>query len=91
MDVGNSKEIIAARTHAIGAREHLEHSIPDTRHARSVVLSYGIFFLSGAAALIYEISWSRQIGLVLGQTAHAAAVVLSAYFAGLAFGYWLLV
>ncbi len=45
-----------------------------------------IFFISGAAALIYEISWSRQIGLLFGHTVHAAAVVLASYFAGMAIG-----
>ncbi len=50
-------------------------------------LCYFIFFLSGAAALVYEISWSRQIGLLFGHTVHAAAVVLASYFAGMAVGY----
>lgn len=45
------------------------------------------FFLSGAAALIYEISWSRQLGLLFGHTVHAASVVLGSYFAGMALGY----
>jgi spermidine synthase len=47
---------------------------------------FWLFFLSGFAALVYEISWSRQIGLLFGHTAGAAAVVLAAYFAGLAAG-----
>lgn len=45
--------------------------------------------MSGAAALVYEISWSRQIGLLFGHTIHAASVVLATYFAGMAIGYWL--
>ena len=48
---------------------------------------YLVFFLSGAAALIYEISWSRQLGLLFGHTVHAASVVLGSYFAGMALGY----
>jgi spermidine synthase len=51
---------------------------------RAVVVA--IFFASGAASLIYEISWSRQIGLFFGHTAHAAALVLCSYFAGMALG-----
>ncbi len=47
---------------------------------------YGLFFLSGAAALAYEASWSRLVGLSLGNTAAAAAVVLAGFFAGLAGG-----
>lgn len=49
-------------------------------------LVYVIFLLSGAAGLVYEVSWSRQIGLTLGQTAPAVALVLAAYFTGLAVG-----
>lgn len=46
-----------------------------------------IFFASGASGLIYEVSWTRQIGLALGQTADAAAIVLATYMAGMAIGY----
>jgi len=53
------------------------------------LISCLIFLLSGIAALVYEISWMRQIGTVLGHTVHAAAVVLAAYFLGLALGCWL--
>lgn len=53
------------------------------------LLIYFVFFLSGAAALVYEISWTRQIGLLFGHTVHAAAVVLASYFAGMAIGYLL--
>lgn len=48
-----------------------------------------LFFLSGAAALVYEIAWSRQIGLLFGHTVYAAAITLGAYFAGMAVGYGL--
>jgi spermidine synthase len=46
-------------------------------------------FLSGVAGLIYEILWMRQLGLLLGNTAHAAAVTLAVFFGGLAAGSWL--
>ncbi len=48
-----------------------------------------LFFLSGAAGLVYQISWSREIGLWFGHTAQAAAVVLAAFFGGLALGHGL--
>lgn len=48
---------------------------------------YLLFFLSGVAGLIYEISWSRQLGIYFGHSVYAAAVVLAAYFAGMALGY----
>lgn len=50
---------------------------------------YFIFFLSGAAALIYEISWTRQIGLMFGHTVHASTIVLASYFVGMSIGYLL--
>ena len=46
----------------------------------------GLFFASGASGLILEVSWSRQVGLRIGQTATSAGVVLASYFAGLALG-----
>lgn len=64
--------------------DHPEVKAADTPAAAP---AYLIFFLSGAAALVYEVSWARQVGLLFGHTAHAAAVVLTAYFAGLAVGY----
>ena len=50
---------------------------------------YFIFFVSGAAALIYEISWTRQIGLLFGHTVHASTIVLASYFVGMSIGYLL--
>jgi spermidine synthase len=46
----------------------------------------GLLFCSGAAGLAYEVLWARDWGLVYGTTAAGAAVVLAAYFAGLALG-----
>lgn len=42
--------------------------------------------LSGAAALIYEVVWLRQISLVMGHTAHALSALLVAFLGGLALG-----
>lgn len=49
-------------------------------------LVYLLFLLSGATGLIYEVSWSRQVGLAVGHTASSAALVLAGYFAGMALG-----
>jgi spermidine synthase len=43
-------------------------------------------FLSGFAALVYEVLWFRQLGLIFGNTVHAAATVLAAFMVGLALG-----
>lgn len=44
------------------------------------------FFVSGAAALIFETLWFRQAGLTFGNSAEASSIVLSAFMAGLALG-----
>lgn len=53
---------------------------------RPHVLVNLIFLLSGAAGLTAEVSWSRQVGLAVGNTAPAVALVFAAYFVGLAIG-----
>jgi len=45
-----------------------------------------VFFCSGFAALVYELLWMRQLGLIFGNTVHAAAAVMTAYMLGLALG-----
>ena len=55
-----------------------------------VVLLYLLFFLSGAAALVYEVVWARSLALVFGGSHLAVATVLSVFMGGLALGGWLL-
>lgn len=43
-------------------------------------------FLSGAAGLAYEISWSRLLVPVLGNSADATALILAAFMVGMALG-----
>ena len=51
---------------------------------------YLLFFLSGAAGLVYEVVWSRLLKDVFGVTAHAVAAVLATFLGGLALGSWAL-
>ena len=46
----------------------------------------GIFFLSGASALIFETLWFQRAGLAFGNSVWASALVLSSFMAGLALG-----
>src|SRR5678809_1536274 len=48
----------------------------------------GIFVLSGAAGLMYEVVWSRQLVLVFGNTTQAVSVILTGFFGGMAIGSW---
>ena len=47
------------------------------------------FLLSGFAALVYQIAWTREFALVFGTSELAVATVLAAYMGGLALGAWL--
>ena len=52
-------------------------------------LFVGLYALSGAAALVYEIAWTRLLTLQMGQTVAAVSTVLAAFMGGLAAGSWL--
>ncbi len=52
-------------------------------------LFYLLFFASGFSALVYEVIWVRQLGLVFGNTIYAASAVLAIFFAGLSIGSYL--
>ena len=42
--------------------------------------------LSGAAALVYQVLWTRELALVVGHTVAAVSTVLATFMAGLALG-----
>jgi spermidine synthase len=52
-------------------------------------LIYFLFFLSGAAALVYQVVWVRSLGLIFGGSHLAVTTVLSTFMAGLALGGYL--
>jgi spermidine synthase len=45
-----------------------------------------IFALSGAAGLVYEVVWARQLVLVFGNTTQAVSAILTGFFGGMAIG-----
>src|SRR5258706_15530335 len=48
-----------------------------------------LYAVSGAAALVYEITWTRMLTLAMGHTVAAASTVLAAFMGGLAIGSWI--
>ena len=50
--------------------------------ARATIL----LFLSGAAALVYQTLWVKQLALVVGVDVYAVTTAVAAFFAGLALG-----
>jgi spermidine synthase len=47
---------------------------------------YGLFFLSGVSALVYELLWQRLLHLLFGVSTPAVGAVLAAFMGGLALG-----
>ncbi len=45
-----------------------------------------LVFLSGAASLVYEVLWLKELSLLFGSTAYAASTTLAVFFLGLAAG-----
>src|SRR5262245_39907286 len=48
-----------------------------------------VYTVSGAAGLVYEVTWTRLLTLQLGHTVAAASTVLAAFMSGLAAGAWI--
>lgn len=46
----------------------------------------GLLFVSGAAALVYQVLWAKELSLVVGVDIHAITIAVGAFFAGLGFG-----
>jgi spermidine synthase len=56
------------------------------RSAVRLPVVLGIFILSGAAGLMYEVVWARQLVLVFGNTTQAVSAILTGFFGGMAIG-----
>src|SRR3954470_2588649 len=48
-----------------------------------------LYAASGAAALVYEIVWTRLLTMQMGHTVAATSTVLAAFMGGLAVGAWI--
>jgi predicted membrane-bound spermidine synthase len=59
-----------------------------TRTRSAAALLAVALFLTGASGLVYQVLWSRYLGLLLGSSAVAIVVVLAAFMGGLAIGSW---
>ncbi|MCU0070282.1 fused MFS/spermidine synthase [Pseudomonas koreensis] len=64
------------------------HPVPHTATAALLVPAL-LLCISGAAALVYQVLWIKQLSLVVGVEVYAITTGISAFFAGLALGGWL--
>lgn len=54
---------------------------------RLAVIGIGI---SGFVAMLYEVAWTRLLGLALGSTTHAYSLMLVTFISGIAVGGWII-
>jgi predicted membrane-bound spermidine synthase len=47
---------------------------------------YGLSFLSGAAALFYEVSWTRMLSLAFGSSLLSVSAVIAGFMCGMGIG-----
>ena len=47
-----------------------------------LLITLALFFASGYTGLVYEVLWLRELGLLFGNTAHAAATTFAVFFLG---------
>ena len=59
-------------------------SYPTSR--KTLLMPALLLFISGTAALIYQVLWIKQLSLVIGVEVYAITTGISAFFAGLALG-----
>ena len=45
-------------------------------------------FLTGAAGLLYEVTWHKMLSNIIGSQSQATALVLAVFLGGLGLGYW---
>ncbi|MBO1113858.1 fused MFS/spermidine synthase [Bordetella petrii] len=63
--------------------------VPDaSERSLGLIAPSVLLALSGAAALVFQIIWIKQLSLIVGVEVHAIAMAVSAFFLGLALGGW---
>jgi len=68
------------------AKPKFEESEQTRKMGRRAVVVLAFYGLSGAAAMIYQVAWTRVLILSLGTTLYVLGLILTAYIAGLGIG-----
>ena len=83
----NSVKVSSVRKMKKTATKSTVEVIPVVQDRSGAPVLYGcLLFLSGVAALAYQVLWVRQLSLVVGIEVYSITVAVSAFFAGLAAG-----
>jgi spermidine synthase len=76
---------LGSPSRSLGSSRRSRPSEPSADRAlQQVVL--GLFIASGAAGLIYQVVWSRELVLLFGNTSQAISTIVTAFLAGLGGG-----
>jgi spermidine synthase len=72
-------------------KKNKKSEAPPPKRVTGVIagVAAGLFFVSGACGLVYEVAWTRQFSLTAGGATRALTAVLVAYMGGLALGSFL--
>jgi predicted membrane-bound spermidine synthase len=84
-----ARESTAVITVAPSLEPVVTTSTVDLAVKRTRALLTAVFFLSGMAALVYQVVFAKGLALTFGSTSHASTIVLATYMGGLALGSWL--
>ena len=59
------------------------------RQRFTLTAAYSLVFATGAAGLIYEVTWQKYLSRLLGSDTVAGAIILATFLGGLSIGYFL--
>ena len=60
---------------------------PSPVHTVVIALAMGVFFLSGFAALLYQVIWQRLLAMFSGADVYSATLIVAAFMTGLGLGH----
>jgi spermidine synthase len=81
--IGEGDELLGSTS--IAVETSLETFSP--AQLRIAIFSTGV---SGFVAMLYEVVWTRMIGLMVGSSTHAYSIMLGTFIAGIACGGWVI-
>jgi spermidine synthase len=70
----------------VDKRASTNGAFPPQRLHSLLVFLFGLFFLSGFSALVYQIAWQRMLGAFIGSDSVAATIIVGAFLFGLGIG-----
>jgi spermidine synthase len=78
----------STKPHAPSASRHASRAASTPRSASEArpLLAAAAAAISGSAALVYEVTWTRTIALIVGPTTYAFATMVAAFVTGIALG-----